>query len=95
MAVDDRVKPMAPTKATCGRSPLAIPTSVSKVPQVATCAAPMPKICRRIFHSRDGCISRPITNRNITMPNSATLRMASVSPKNPSPCGPISSPAVR
>jgi hypothetical protein len=55
----------------------------------------MPKICRRNFHSRLGCISRPMMNRNITMPSSATLRMASGSLNSFSPYGPISSPAVR
>ena len=46
--------------------------SSSKAPQAATCKIPSPKIWRRSFHSLVGCISSPITNRNITTPSSAT-----------------------
>ena len=50
---------------------------VSSAPQATTCAAPSPKISRRRLHSRDGCISSPMTNRNMTTPSSATCRIAS------------------
>ena len=58
-----------------------------------TCAAPSPKISRRRPHSREGCISRPMTNRNITTPSSATCRMACGSVKRPRPNGPMARPA--
>ena len=75
-AVEVRTKPMAAKKATFGVSPKPMPTPVSSRPQTATCAAPSPKMSRRRLHNRDGCISSPITNRNITTPSSATCRMA-------------------
>ena len=43
----------------------------------------------RIAQSRDGCISSPMTNRNITTPSSATCRIACGSVKSPRPNGPI------
>ena len=55
-------------------------------------ATPMPKISRRRLHSRDGCISSPMTNRNITTPSSATCRIACGSVNSRSPNGPIDEP---
>ena len=69
--------------------------AVSSVPQVATWAMPRPKISRRRLHSRDGCISSPITNRNITTPSSATCRIACGSVNSRSPNGPMMRPAAR
>ena len=90
IAVDDSTKPMPATKATGrGEAGQACPTMVSSAPQTNTCAAPSPKISRRRLHSRDGCISRPMTNRNITTPSSATCRIACGSVNRPRPNGPI------
>ena len=73
IAVEERTKPVAPTKATRGEKPKTrIATPVSATLHTATCAAPSPKIARRRLHSRDGCISSPMMNRNITTPSSAT-----------------------
>ncbi len=95
MAVDDSTKPMAPMKDTAGESPASTPAAVSTAPQVTTCNRPRPKISWRRFHSRVGCISSPMTNRNITTPNSAMSRMDCASLNTPSPKGPMASPAAR
>jgi hypothetical protein len=85
IAVDESVKPIAAMNATIGVMPSATPTPVSTVPQAITCATPSPKICPRRFHSRDGCISSPITNRNMTTPSSAVWRIDCGSAKSASP----------
>ncbi len=95
IAVDDSTKPIAAMKATIGANPTAMPAAVSKAPQAATCTAPRPKICLRMLHNRVGCISRPMMNRNMTTPSSATCRMDCASEKKPSPNGPMISPAAR
>ena len=53
--------------------------------QTPTWASPSPKISLRIDHSRDGCISSPMTKRKRTTPSSATWRIACASWKTPSP----------
>ena len=95
MAVDDSTKPMAAMNATTGGNPARTPTPVNSAPQMATCATPRPKISRRRLHSRDGCISSPMMNRNITTPSSATCRIACGLVKSFSPNGPITRPAAR
>ncbi len=95
MAVDDSTKPIAAMKAAGPDRPAARPTAVSKAPQASTWATPRPKISPRSFHSRDGCISRPMMNRNITTPSSATCRMDRGSENQPMPNGPMASPAAR
>ncbi len=95
MAVDESTNPMAARNATTGGNPNRMPTPVISAPQVATCAAPSPKISRRRLHSRDGCISSPMMNRNITTPNSATCRIACGLVNSFSPNGPITRPAAR
>ena len=96
MAVDESTKPMPAISATPGFKPqMKTPAAVSAAPQTTTCVRPSPKICRRMFHSRDGCISRPITNRNITTPSSAICRIVCGSRKKARPNGPIATPAAR
>ena len=75
MAVEDSTKPMAAMNAAGADSPASRPTPVSSAPQASTWATPRPKISPRSFHSREGCISSPMMNRNITTPSSATCRM--------------------
>jgi hypothetical protein len=86
---------MAAKNATFGDRPNTMPTPVSNRPQTATCAAPRPKISRRNPHKRDGCISSPITNRNMTTPSSAMWIMACGFVKSLSPNGPMMTPAAR
>ena len=95
VAVDVSTKPIAATKATGHASPASMPTPVSSVPQASTCASPRPKISRRRLHSRVGCISSPMMNRNITTPSSATCRMAAGSANSAAPKGPMATPAAR
>jgi hypothetical protein len=95
MAVDDSTKPAAAMNATLPDSPPSMPTPVSKAVHTATCISPRPKIWRRMDHSLVGCISSPMTNRNITTPSSAMCRMVCASLKKPRPNGPMASPAAR
>ena len=95
MAVEDSTKPMAAMNAAGADSPASRPTPVSSAPQASTWATPRPKISPRSFHSREGCISSPMMNRNITTPSSATCRMDLGSEKKPMPNGPIARPAAR
>ena len=95
MAVDDSTNPEAATKATAPDSPASTPAAMSRAMHTTTCARPSPKICLRRFHSRDGCISSPMTNKNITTPSSATCKMVCASLKNPIPKGPMARPAAR
>ncbi|MNY01082.1 hypothetical protein D3C86_1335960 [compost metagenome] len=95
MAVDDSTNPEAAMKATAADSPASTPVAMSSAIHTTTWASPSPKICRRRFHNRDGCISSPMTKRNITTPNSATCRMVCASLKKPMPKGPMASPAAR
>jgi hypothetical protein len=88
-------KPMAPTKATGADTPAAIAASVRARPARPTWAAPRPKISLRIPHSRLGRISRPMMNRKMTTPNSATCRMVCGSRNRASPKGPMATPAAR
>jgi len=94
-AVDDSTKPMATMKATATDRPAAMPVRVSRKPAPSTWAAPRPKISRRRLHNRLGRISRPMMNRKMTTPNSATCRMVSGSRNTPRPKGPMARPAAR
>ena len=94
-AVEDMTKPMAPTKATGADTPAAMATSVSARPASPTWAAPRPKISFRIPHRRLGRISRPMMNRKMTTPNSATCKMVSGSRNRARPKGPMAAPAAR
>ena len=71
IAVEVSTKPAAPTKLTCHGKPYSKPTPVSKMAHTTTCKLPRPKIWRRSPHKCEGFISRPMTNKNITTPNSA------------------------
>ena len=95
MAVEVSTKPIALTKDTVQLKPKATPTTVSSAPQTTTCRLPKPKISRRRLHRCDGRISRPMTNRNITTPSSATCRMACGSSNSLRPKGPMANPAAR
>ena len=95
IAVEVRTKPAAPTNAVCGRIPSSIATPVNASVQVAICSVPRPKISRRRPHRCEGRISRPITNRNMTTPSSATCRIACGSVNQPRPNGPMINPALR
>ena len=77
IAVDVSTKPAPATKDEATGKPVAMPIAVSSSEQIPTCMAPRPKISRRSPHNRDGFISRPMMNRNITTPSSATCRIAS------------------
>ena len=94
-AVEDRTKPMAPTKATEGEKPASMAVPVRIRPQNRTCAAPRPKISFRSPHSRLGRISSPMMNRKMTTPNSATCRMVWGSRNSFRPKGPMARPAAR
>ena len=95
MAVEVRTKPVPATNEIAGENPMAMPTSMSAAMQTPTWARPRPKISRRMPQSRDGSISSPMMNRNITTPSSATCRMAWASENRPRPNGPMASPATR
>ena len=94
-AVELSTKPIAPMKATGADTPAAMATRVNSRPQVITWAAPSPKISRLKLHSRCGRISRPMMNRKMTTPNSATCRMVSGSRNSFRPNGPMARPAAR
>ncbi len=94
-AVEVSTKPDAATKATGSAKPSNMPTPVNASAQTAICSAPSPKISLRKLHRCEGRISSPITNRNITTPNSATCRMACGALNRPNPNGPMASPAAR
>ena len=85
MAVEVSTKPVAQTNATCQGAPKAMPTKVSRIEQITTCMLPSPKICRRSPQRCEGFISSPITNRNITTPNSAMWMIEWESVTSPSP----------
>ena len=95
IAVDVSTKPAAPTNDTCHEKPNAMPTAVSNAAAITTCKLPSPKICRRKCHKCDGFISKPITNRKITTPSSATCKIVCPSENSPSPNLPIASPAAK
>ena len=95
IAVEVSTKPAAHTNATCHGKPNAMPTTVSAAAANTTCMLPKPKIWRRNAHKCDGFISRPMINKNITTPNSATWMMALGSLNSFSPNGPIASPAAK
>ena len=95
IAVEVSTKPVPATKATVTGKPRASPTRVRAAMQAPTWARPRPKIARRMPQSREGSISSPMMNRNITTPSSATWRMAWASVNRPRPKGPIASPARR
>ena len=78
--------PSAPPKPHA-RSPIASP-------QPSTCAAPRPKISRRMLHRREGCNSSPIRKSRNTMPSSAKCSTASPS-LTYWKTGPITMPAAR
>ncbi|MNE10804.1 hypothetical protein D3C80_1035310 [compost metagenome] len=94
-AVEDMTKPMAPTKATGADTPAIMATRVRASPASPTWAAPRPKISFLMPHRRLGRISRPMMNRKMTTPNSATCRMVSGSRNRARPNGPIATPAAR
>ena len=95
IAVEVSTKPDALIKEICHEKPNSIPTMVSKMAATTTCMLPSPKICLRKCHRCDGFISKPITNRKMTTPNSATCKMVCPSENSPKPNGPITSPAAR
>jgi hypothetical protein len=95
IAVEVRTKPAAATNEMPSGKPSARPTHDSNALHAPTCNRPSPKISRRRLHRREGSISSPIMNRNMTTPSSATCRMACGSANNPRPNGPITSPAAR
>jgi hypothetical protein len=95
MAVEVSTKPMALMKDTVQEKPKATPTSVSMAPQTSTCRLPRPKMARRSAHRCEGCISRPMTKRNITTPSSAVWMMVCGSLNQPKPKGPMARPAAR
>ena len=95
IAVEVSTKPAAPTNDTCHEKPNAMPTAVSNAAAITTCKLPSPKICRRKYHKCDGFISKPITNRKITTPSSATCKIVCPSENSPSPNLPIASPAAK
>ena len=95
IAVDVRTKPAAAMNAAGRGSPSAMPTPSSAATQTPICSEPSPKIWRRSFHRWDGRISRPMTNRNMTTPSSATCSTACGSENRPRPNGPIARPAAR
>ena len=75
MAVEVSTKPEAQMKDTSHEAPNRVPTMVSRMALMTTCRLPSPKICRRRPHRCEGFISSPMTNRNITTPNSAMWMM--------------------
>ena len=94
-AVEDSTKPIAAISAVCQGQPNSKPTIVSSPAMMATCAAPRPKMSRRSAHNFAGRISSPMTNRNITTPNSPTCKIVCASVMTPSPNGPMARPAAR
>ena len=95
MAVEDRTKPMAATKATAGAKPASQRMAVSTAPQAQTWATPRPKISRRRLQRREGCISSPMMKRNMTTPSSAMCSTAPGSATRRRPKGPMARPAAR
>jgi hypothetical protein len=72
IAVEVSTKPAPATNETETGKPVASPTPVRSRAQIPTWSTPSPKISRRKPQSREGSISRPMMNRNITTPSSAT-----------------------
>ena len=95
IAVEVSTKPAAPIKATCHVKPNNSPTPVNAVAQTTICNVPRPKISRLSPHKCEGCISRPITNRYMTIPNSAICKIDVESWKNAKPNGPMIKPAIK
>ena len=95
IAVEVSTKPDAQIKEICHEKPNSIPTMVSKMAATTACMLPKPKICLRKCHRCDGFISKPITNKKMTTPSSATCKMVCPSENSPKPNGPIASPAAK
>ena len=95
IAVEVSTKPAAPINATCQGKPNNKPTPVNAVAQVIICNVPRPKISRLKLHKCEGCISKPITNKYITMPNSAMCNIEAESWKKAKPNGPMIKPAIK
>ena len=95
IAVEVSTKPAAPIKEICHEKPNSIPTIVSNIAAMTTCMLPRPKICLRKCHRCDGFISKPITNKKITTPNSATCKIVCPSENSPKPKGPMVKPAAK
>ena len=85
IAVEVSTKPEALTNATCHETPNKMPTKVSKMAAATTCMLPKPNICLRKCHKWVGFISKPITNKKITTPNSATCNIVCGSLNQPKP----------
>lgn len=95
MAVEDMAMPMPATTAMVGFWLNAQPIAVTAAMVPSTCAAPMPKIGRRMFHRRCGLSSSPTRKSSSTTPNSAKCSTASGLETSLSPHGPITMPAAR
>ncbi|EPR89957.1 hypothetical protein L313_0741 [Acinetobacter haemolyticus CIP 64.3 = MTCC 9819] len=95
IAVEVKTKPVAAINATCHVKPKRIPTPVNAHELTRICKLPRPNISRLRLHKCEGCISKPITNRYITIPNSAICRIEAESLKKAKPNGPMISPAIK
>ena len=95
IAVEVKTKPDEQTKAISHETPNCAETMVITSAERMTCKLPKPNIWRRRLHKCDGFISKPITNRNITTPNSAMCRIACESVTNFKPNGPMINPAAK
>ncbi len=73
----DRASPMNTASRVARLS--AKPMAASGIAVAMSWTVPSPKIVERMLHSRCGRSSSPITNSNITTPNSAKWRMFSTS----------------
>ena len=95
IAVEVSTNPDAPTNATCHDTPNILSINIIKAVAPNTCKDPSPKICRLRLHKCDGCISRPIMNKNITTPSSAVWMMVCGSVNIPKPNGPMIRPPAK
>ena len=95
IAVDERAKPIPITKLTCMLNPNRLTMLPITAVVTITWAPPRPRMGPRICHNFLGFSSKPIKNSSNTTPSSAKCRIASTSLINPSPQGPIRTPAIR
>jgi hypothetical protein len=94
-AVEESDSAIPAMKATRSSNPSAQPMSVIAATEPTTCDSPSPSSCARMFHSRFGSSSSPMTKSRNTTPSSAKARIWSTVSTSWKPQGPMAMPASR